>query len=171
MKLMHLLFAATLLGSVACQTERTETVVPTPTSLPEKATEPAHTDGKPEAPVAIGVMFEGNVAHVRVTFSQAGSGVRVRAAGVRGLALKGDGVLVDGLTVSGTESLSYEVSFGADAPAGSLLAIDVRGQFAAGERASVRTFPVGPVGEPAKKPTTTVGGEKVRVLPAVEQQH
>ena len=85
-----------------------------------------------------------------------------------GLALLTDPVLVQGRSVSAGETASFEVPFTSGARQ-SMLAIHVRGAFAAGERVAVRAFLVGKP-DPAQRNdqdrTTKVGGEDVRLGPA-----
>lgn len=128
----------------------------------------AERHGKPEAPARVEVVFEEAVAHVTVRFDGAGEGVDTRAYGVKGLTVKGNGQLTQDATVSAGEAKRFDVAF-TPGPGESLLVVAVRGRFAVGERTAVRTFPVGSQPQQAPK-TTTVGGEKVRVVPAVEEQ-
>lgn len=153
----------------ACEPTTPAAPPPTPTTPaapapPREARADLH--GKPEAPVAISVSLEGNIAHVQVTFAQAGSDVRVRARTVRGVPTKADGILSEALTVPPAAELVYDVPV-VPGIAGSLLAVDVSGEFAAGRRATVRTFPLGP--DAARKtPTKVVAGKRLHVLPAIQ---
>jgi hypothetical protein len=128
--------------------------------------------GKPQAPVAIDAEVGASSARVHVRFVQAGTGVEVRANGVDGLTPVGNTLLVAGRDVAAGEAITVDVPF-TPGPGQSLLAIHVRGTFAAGERTAVRAFPVGkPSAEQrkAQEGTTRVGGEDVKLVPAEEQK-
>jgi hypothetical protein len=124
--------------------------------------------GKPQAPVQIDADVGASSARVRVRFDQAATNVEVRANGVDGLALLADPVLAQGRSVSAGETASFDVLFKPGAGQ-SMLAVHVRGAFAAGERVAVRAFLVGKP-DPAQRKdqdrTTKVGGEDVRLGPA-----
>ncbi len=128
---------------------------------------------KPQAPVQIEADVAASSARVRVRFEQAATNVEVRANGVDGLALAIDPVLVKGRNVAAGETATFDVPFTAGAGQ-SMLAVHVRGAFAAGERTAVRAFLVGrPSAEQIRKDqkeTTRIGGEDVRLLPAETQK-
>jgi len=129
--------------------------------------------GKPQAPVAIDAEVGASSARLTLRFDQAGTGVVVRAGGVDGLAVAGNSLLVNGRDVADGEVVTLDVPF-TPGPGQSLLAIHVRGSFAAGERTAVRAFPVGkPSAEQRRKAdegTTRVGGQDVKVVPAEEKK-
>ncbi len=163
----QILSAAALLLA-ACQTDGAKRE---DAGAPAKQAEQAEqtVQGKPQAPVQIDADVGASSAVVRIRFDQAGTGVEVRANGVNGLALLADPVLAKGRTVAAGETATFEVPF-TPGSGQSMLAVHVRGAFAAGERTAVRAFLVGrPSAEQTKKAqegTTKVGGEDVRLQPA-----
>ena len=169
MNSIHLAIAAALLVA-ACQTDgakREESAAPVPSA--KAAAHPGV--GKPQAPAQIDADVGASSARIAVRFDQAGSNVEVRANGVDGLSVTGDPVLARGRSVAAGETATFDVPFTAGAGQ-SMLAVHVRGVFAAGDRTAVRAFLVGkPSAEQqARKAqesaTTKVGGEDVRLGPA-----
>jgi hypothetical protein len=129
--------------------------------------------GKPQAPVIIESVVDGAVAHVTVRFPQGGAGVDVQASGAEGLTVKGAETLASNRNVASGEALAFDVPF-TPGEGESLLAVRVKGNFGGAHRAAVRAFPVGARSALQKgkdrEGTATVGGENVRIVPAVETQ-
>ncbi len=129
--------------------------------------------GKPQAPVVIESVIDGAVAHVTVRFPQGGAGIEVLVSGAEGLAVTGSESLTKDRGVATGEALTFDVPF-TPGPGESLLAVRVLGTFGGAHRSAVRAFPVGTRSalqqSKDKEGTATVGGEKVRLVPAEEQQ-
>ena len=128
--------------------------------------------GKPQAPVDIQAEVTGQLAKLRVRFLQAGAHVSVTVSGVDGLGLRGAPALAEGLSVAAGDARTWDVPL-APGPGQGLLAVQVRGTFAAGERTATHAFPVGtPSAEQlrAKDPATMVGGERVKLMEAGEKK-
>ncbi len=159
------LICSAALALAACQTDSAKR-----DDAPAKQP-PAGSVGKPEAPVQVDAAVGTSSARVTVRFDQAATGLDVRASGADGLAVQGDGVLARGTSVAAGETSTFDVAF-APGPGQSMLVISVRGTFAAGERITVRAFPVGkPSADQANKAdagTTQIGNERVKLLPAEE---
>jgi hypothetical protein len=134
MNLVSLICGAAL-AVAACQTDsakREDAAVKQP---------PAGPVGKPQAPVQVDAEVGASSARVTVRFDQAATGVEVRATGADGLSVQG-GALASGMAVAAKETATFDVNFTPGAGQ-SMLVISVRGAFAAGERITVRAFPVG----------------------------
>jgi len=129
--------------------------------------------GKPEAPVSIHFEPGDATARVSVVFHEAAVRVEVRASGLDGLTLRGEPLLAAERRVTAGEVASFEVPFSAG-PGQSMLAIQVRGAFSAGDRTAVRALLVGTPGAGPRKDrpsgTTQVGGQPARLLPAAEEK-
>jgi hypothetical protein len=140
-----------------------------PAAQPHKVRAIEDALGKPQAPVVIESVLEGNTAHVTVRFPQGGAGVEVHASGAEGLAVAGQSALAEGRTLAKGEVLVFDVPFTPGAGE-SLLAVGVTGNFAGAHRTAVRAFPVGKRSalqkSKDKEGTAQVGGENVHLVPA-----
>lgn len=158
---------AVALAAAACLSDAVKR-----TEEPLADKQPAPSQGKPEAPVTVAATTGASSARVSVRFGQAGSSVEIRARGVDGLKVSGQELLASGKRVAADEELAFDVAY-APGAGQSLLVVEVSGVFAAGERTSVRAFPVGePSAEQRKRmvpPATTVGGERVKLMNAEEK--
>jgi hypothetical protein len=177
-------FALALAALCACSTSKagkeepvtqpqgaTSAVATAEGAAPAPAPSPAIL-GKPQAPVDIQASLAQGAATVRLKFHQAGAHVTVRVSGVDGLGLRGAETLATGLAVAAGEEKSFDVAL-TPGPGQGLLAVQVSGTFAAGERHATRAFPVGtasPEQLKAKSQTTDVGGERIKLMEAGEKK-